>query len=167
MKIDFRNPNIYYILIPALAALWVIMAGFVFYPKSVRDWEESRTEYNNAQGFIDELVDLQPERLAYKVDKNDKPEEFDFNKTVGEFAQIFTIPSSNYHAPVKGEANRAGRKTQSATISIKDIEIEKMAQFLSALLLRWPDLKCERLSIDKIKNTKNNWNVEMALTYYY
>ncbi|MHC4525480.1 MAG: hypothetical protein ACYSU8_08100, partial [Planctomycetota bacterium] len=137
MKINFKSPNFYYILVPVMAVLWAIMAGLVFYPKSVDAWEESQAEYEKAQNLIDELVDKQPERLAYKVDENDKSEEFDFTKTITQFAQAFSIPSSSYNLSVRGEANRAGRKTQSATISIKDIDIEKMAQFLSALLLRW------------------------------
>ena len=35
------------------------------------------------------------------------------------------------------------------------------------MLLRWPELKCEVLSFEKVKNTKNNWKVNMSLTYYY
>ncbi|MEN8127774.1 MAG: hypothetical protein ABFR90_08210 [Planctomycetota bacterium] len=167
MKQALKNPNLYYIAVPVIAALWALMAGLVFYPKSVDTWETSKTEYKNVQDLIDKIVKLQPERLAYKVDENDTSGEFDFTKTINDFAQVFSIPSSKYGLNVRGEAQRSGRRTRSATISIETIDIEKMAQFISAMLLRWPDLKCETLSFQKIKDTKNNWKVDMSLTYYY
>jgi len=167
MKIDLKDPNVYYILVPALVAMWAVTAGLVLYPKSVKAWEQSEAEYTKAQTLMDQLVTLQPERLAYKVDENAKSEDFDFTKTINEFAQALSIPPSNYNLTVRSEANRAGRKTRSATISIKTIDIEKLSQFLSALLLRWPDLKCDTLSFSKIKNAKNNWQAEISLTYFY
>ena len=105
--------------------------------------------------------------MAYEVDAKAKPEDFDFTKTINEFARIFSISDSNYNLTVRSRTKRAGRQTRSATIVIKTIDIEKLAQFLSALLLRWPELKCEVLSFEKIKNTKNSWKVNLSLTYYY
>ena len=105
--------------------------------------------------------------MAYKVDEKAKPEEFDFTKTINDFARIFSISDSNYNLADRGQGKRAGRQTQSATIAIKTIDIEKLAQFLSAMLLRWPELKCESLGVEKIKNSKNSWKVDLKLTYYY
>lgn len=167
MKIDPKNPTVYYIAIPTLAGLWAVLAGLVFYPGSIEAWEKSQKDFESVEKQVKQLVTLQPKRLAYKVDEKAKPEEFDFSKTINEFAQIFSIAPSNYNPTVRGETKRAGRKTRSATIAIKTIDIEKLTQFLSALLLRWPELKCEVLSIEKVKNTKNNWKVNMSLTYYY
>ncbi|MHC4854870.1 MAG: hypothetical protein ACYS72_00510 [Planctomycetota bacterium] len=166
-KIDLKDPNVYYILVPVLAAMWAVMAGLVLYPKSVKAWDESEAEYTKAQTMMDQLVTLQPERLAYKVDENAKSQDFDFTKTINEFAGALSIPPSNYNLTVRSEANRGGRKTRSASISIKAIDIEKLAQFLSALLLRWPDLRCDTLSFSKIKDAKNNWQADISLTYFY
>ena len=167
MKIDLKNPNVYYIAAPILAGLWVILAVFVFFPSSVDTWDRSQTDYKSVEKQIKQLVTLQPKRLEYKVDEKAKPEDFDFTKTINDFARIFSISDSNYNLTVRGQTKRAGRQTRSATIVIKTIDIEKLAQFLSALLLRWPELKCEVLSFEKVKNTKNNWKVNMSLTYYY
>ena len=166
-EIDFKNPNVYYILVPVLAAIWAVTAGLVSYPKSVKAWQDSQAEYEKAQGLIDQLATLQPERLAYKVDKTVQSEDFDFTKTINEFAAALSIPPSSYNLTVRSEANRAGRRTRSATVSIKSIDIEKLAQFVSALLLRWPDLKCDTLSFSKIKGAKNNWQADISLTYFY
>lgn len=167
MKVDLKNPNLYYITIPIAAGLWAILAGFVFYPSSIEAWEKGQADFESAEKQIKQLVTLQPKRLDFKVDEKAKPEDFDFTKTINEFARVFSISDSNYNLTVRGQTKRAGRQTRSATIVIKTIEIEKVAQFLSAMLLRWPELKCEVLSIEKVKNTKNNWKVNMSLTYYY
>ena len=165
MKIDLKNPNVYYIAVPVIAGLWAVLVGFVFYPGSIEAWEKSQSDFNIVKKQIGDLVVLQPERLAF--DEKTKPEEFDFTKTINDFAGVFSIPDSNYNLTVRGRTKRAGRQTRSATIMIKTIDIEKLAQFLSAMLLRWPELKCEVLSFEKVKNTKNNWKVNMSLTYYY
>ncbi len=167
MKIDMKNPNVYYAAAPVLAGLWVILAGFVFYPGSIKAWDKSQKDFETVERQIKQLAALQPKRLEYKVDEKAKPEDFDFTKTINEFARVFSISDSNYNLTVRGQTKRAGRQTRSATIVIKTIDIEKLAQFLSAMLLRWPELKCEVLSFEKVKNTKNNWKVNMSLTYYY
>ncbi|RKY09999.1 MAG: hypothetical protein DRP56_01855 [Planctomycetota bacterium] len=167
MKIDPKNPNVYYIAAPVLAGLWAILAVFVFFPSSTDAWEKEQSDFESVAKQIKQLATLQPKRLAYKVDEKAKPEDFDFTKTINEFARIFSISDSNYNLTVRGRTKRAGRQTRSATIVIKTIDTEKLAQFLSAMLLRWPELKCEVLSFEKVKNTKNNWKVNISLTYYY
>jgi hypothetical protein len=167
MRINYKDPNIYYIAVPILAGLWAVLAGFVFYPNSTKAWDKNRQDYEAIEKQIKQLAALQPKRLEYKIDEKAKPEAFDFFKTVNDFAKIFGIADSNYNINVRPPSKRAGKQARSATILIKRIDIEKFAQFLSGLLLRWPSLKCEQLSIEKVKNTKNNWKVDLSLTYYY
>lgn len=167
MNKAFKNPNLYYIAIPVVAALWAIVAGFILYPKSVRALAESRDDFENTQKLVKQLVQMQPKRLDFKVDKNAKSEEFDFSKTINEFAKEYGIAPSEYNLVVRGETRKAKRTARSASITIKTIDIEKLAKFLSALLLRWPDLKCDTLSFEKIKDSKNNWSSTISLTYYY
>jgi hypothetical protein len=162
-----KNPTFYYIGVPIAAALWAVLAGAVSYPRAMQAWQDTRTEAVQAEKLIDQLVTLQPKRLAYKVDENAAGEAFDFSKTINEFAGVFGISPSAYNLTVRGETRKANRRAQSASMSIKTIDIETLAQFLSALLLRWPDMKCEVLSFEKIKNTKNDWTATLSLTYYY
>jgi hypothetical protein len=167
MKIDYKNPNLYYIAVPVLAGLWAILAGLVFYPNSIRAWDISQTDFESIEKQINQLMTLQPKRLEYKADEKAEPEDFDFTKTVNDFARVFSISDSNYNLTVRGLTKRAGRQTRSASIVVKSIDTEKIAQFLSALLLRWPELRCEVINFEKIKNTKNDWKVNVSLTYYY
>lgn len=162
-----KNPNFYYVLIPAAAGIWAILAGFVFFPSSVKAWEVEKDEYQVTQDLITKLVLIQPKRLFYEVDEKENSGEFDFTTTINKFAQENSLTPSNFNLNVRGEVKKAGRITRSATMSIKNTEVQTLAQFLSGMLARWPDLKCEILSLDKLKNTKNNWKVEIRLTYYY
>ena len=167
MKIDYKNPMLYYIAVPVVAGLWAVLAGLVFYPDSIKTWESEKADYAAVEKRIKQLVELQPKRLAYKVDGKAKSEDFDFTNTIDDFAQLFSISPSNYSLNVRAETKRAGRKTRSAAITIKNIEIERASQFISAMLVRWTDLKCESLGLERVKNTKNRWKVDMKLTYYY
>ena len=167
MKIDLKNPTLYYIAAPILAGIWAVMAGFVFYPGSLEAWDRGQSDADLVKKQIEQLIALQPQLLTYAAKGGEKPEQFDYTKTINDFAKLFSISETNYNLTVRGKTKRAGRQTQSATITIKSIDIEKLAQFLSALLLRWPDLKCEVLSIEKVKNTKNSWKSNLSLTYYY
>lgn len=167
MKKYLKNQNFYYVLIPAAVGVWAMLAGFIFYPNAKKAWESEKDEYQTTQGLITKLVTLQPKRLFYEVDEKDDSGEFDFTKTINEFAQVFSIAPSNCSVNDRGEVKRAKRRTRSANVTIKKIDVQTLAQFLSGMLLRWPDLKCEVLSLQKVKNTKNDWKVDIRLTYYY
>lgn len=167
MKAILRNPNLYYIAVPVLAAVWALLAGFVFYPGSVTAFEEeAKPEYTQSQEWIEKILPIQPQRLQYSIE-NGTNRPFDFGEVITTLTQVFDIPTSRYTLNVRGEVNRAGKKARSATIDIKEIDVEKTARFLSTMLSGWPDLKCESLSLEKAKTGKDNWNVDMTLTYYY
>ena len=166
MKKYLRNPFFYYALIPVLAGLWAVSAGLVFYPRAVSSLQEGQDEYKTAQELLAQIVAIEPQRLAYKQEKGVSGD-FDFTKVVNEFATVFSIPSSNFTLNTRGETKRAGKRARSAVLSIKSIDIEKTAKFLSTMLIRWPELQCEILSLEKLPQGKNNWKVDMTLTCYY
>ncbi len=167
MKETLKNPNIYYILIPVLVGIWALMAGLVFYPRSVSAWQNDiKPEYEETQEWIEKLVAIEPQRLQYEI-KPGSDGQFDFGETINTLTQLFQIPSSNFTLNVRPEVPRAGKRARTATMSIKEIDVEKAARLLSAMLGQWPDLKCEMLGLDKAKTGKNNWKLEMTLTYYY
>lgn len=167
MKQYLKNPNFYYIAVPVLFGVWAILAAFVFYPASAQAWEDEKSEFETTKEWIEKLVALQPKRLAYKVDDKAKSGDFDFTVAIDEFAQVFRIPPSNYKLNVRGQVKKAKRLTRSANVDIKNIDVQTLAQFLSGLLLRWPDLKCEVISLQRTKNAKNTWKATLRLTYYY
>lgn len=167
MKINVKNPNMYYILAPVLSAVWALAAGFVFYPGSVKAYQEDiQPEYERSQEWIEKILTVQPQRLQFSIQNGtDKP--FDFGEAVTALTALFDIPTTRYTLNVRGEVNRGGKTARTATMEIKEIDIENLARFLSTMLTGWPDLKCEKLTLDKAKVGKDNWDVDMTLTYYY
>lgn len=167
LKKYLKNPNLYYIAAPAAAALWVLLAGLVFYPRSVNRWEDTvKPEYEKTQEWIEKLVALEPQRLQYKT-QDGQSAKFDFGETIDTLTQLFGIPSSKFTLNVRPEVPKGDKRARTATMNIKEIDIEKMTRFLSSMLSGWPDLSCETLSLEKTKAGKNTWAVDLTLTYYY
>lgn len=167
MKDYFKNPNLYYIAIPAIAGVWALLAAFVFYPGAVNAWQDdAKSEYEKSQEYIEKILTIQPQRLQYKGPASTSGK-FDFGEIINTLTQVFQISPSKYTLNVRSEVPKGGKRARTATMSIKEINIEKSARFVSAMLTGWPDLKCEVLGLEKAKTGKDNWNVDLTLTYYY
>lgn len=167
MKDKLKDPNLYYILVPAVAAIWALLAGLMFYPKSVKAFQEDvKPVYEESQQWMLKLIELQPERLNYTVQKG-KTGEFDFGQSVDVLTQLLQIPPGKYVFNGRTPVDRGGKKSQTATMKIKELDIKSIGQFLTNMLAISPDLKCDRVSIEKAKGGKDNWNVDFTFTYVY
>ncbi|MCE5185479.1 MAG: hypothetical protein LLF76_05075 [Planctomycetaceae bacterium] len=166
IKQTLRNPNFYYIAVPAVSLFFALLSGFVSYPRAVQAWSDSKDEYEKSQKSIGQLLELQPERLALSAGSG-QGDKFDFTVIVDNFAKAFSLAPSNYTTSVKGEVKKQGKTARTATLSIKSIDIVKLTEFLSSMLAQWPDLECDILSLNKTKAGKDDWKADLTLTYYY
>lgn len=166
MKERLKDPVTYTIAIPAIAGLWMLYAWFFAYPSSLSRYDAAYQDYQESQKHLEHILTLEPQRLSYKQEKG-KTSDFDYTNVIGDFAKQFGVAPDNYTLVVRGATKRAGRTVKNADMSIKTIDIEKLSKFVSAILLRWPELECERLSIDKAGTGKNNWKVSLRFTYTY
>lgn len=167
MKAYLKNRVFYYIAVPSVLGIWAIAAGAVFYPRAVASWQQEKDEYAVAQDLLGQIVAIEPQRLTHQQEKGAASGDFDFTQVVNEFASAFSIPPANFTLNTRGETRRAGKRARSAALSIRTIDIEKASKFLSTMLIRWPDLQCESMTLEKLPQGKNNWRVDMTLTYYY
>jgi hypothetical protein len=167
MKDYLKNPMFYYIAVPVVLCVWAILAGAVFYPRAVTAWTNGQEEYKIAQELLAQIIAIEPQRLTHKQEQGSSGGDFDFTKVVNDFAAAFSIPPANFTLNTRGETKRAGKRARPATLSIRTIDIEKMSKFLSVMLIRWPDLQCESLTLEKLPQGKNEWRIDMTLTYYY
>jgi hypothetical protein len=167
MKDIIKNPTFYYIAAPVLAGVWALLAGLVFYPGAVKAYQaDAKPEYQDSQKLIEKILTIQPQRLQYSDEvSTDRP--FDFGEVVTELTREYKIPTSRYTLNVRGEVSHGDNNARSATLDIEEIDFGRLAQFLSQMLTTWPDLKCEKFSLKKAKTGKDNWNVDLTLTYYY
>ena len=170
MNDKLKNPNLYYILLPVAAGIWAILAGLVFYPKSVAAWDDpqngAKAEYKQAQDLMQKIIAQKPEILHNKL-KADTKGEVDLGASIDTLAMLFDIPTSTYRHSVKKATKYGGKKTRTASMSIKEIGIEKAGRFVSAMLSLSPNLTCDIITIDKAKTGKDNWNVDLTMRYEY
>jgi hypothetical protein len=166
MKDYYRNPNFYFMLVPLAAAAWALFVWGVSVPAADKNWTGKQTQHKDTQNWITKILELEPERLEYQAQKG-ASQVFDYATAVEEFAAKCQIPPSDYSLQAGRETKRGGRRTKSANLQIKPIDVGKFADFLSRMLFRWPDLQCEQLKLTKQKGGPDVWKADMKLTYYY
>ncbi|MEN6308778.1 MAG: hypothetical protein ABFD91_13610 [Anaerohalosphaeraceae bacterium] len=161
-----KNPMVYTVVVPLLAGLWLLYTWAVAYPTSIENMDQGKKDYEEAQKMLDQILTLEPQRLSYQQEKG-KTSEFDYTNVIDQFTKQFAIAPGDYTLTVRGATKKAGQTIKGADLSIKTIDIEKLCKFISALLIRWPELECERLAVEKLPAGKNNWKITLRLTYKY
>ena len=163
----YKNPTLYYILVPVMVALWPLFVWGVYLPNAKRSLKSEMDQYNDANDIMLEILALDPGRLD--TDANGAPAEFAYASAVAKVASFCGIPSANKtvsSGPII--TNKQGKKIQAATVSLKDVSITKFAKFLSIIQLRWADLECVQLKkLKKKAGFPDRWDVDLEFKYYY
>jgi hypothetical protein len=146
--------------------LWVLLTWTVSLDTVEKEWQRKRRGRKDAQIQMARILALDPERLEYE-NQEGASVEFDYANAVEKFTRAWKIPLSNYSLQDGREIKRGGRKTKGASVSIKPVDVETFTQFLSAIMLRWPDLQCDQLKLTKQKDGPDSWKVDIKFTYYY
>jgi len=167
MKDIYKNPTLYYILVPIVVALWPLLVWGVYLPGAERSAKSERDDYTEAQNIMLEILTLVPDRLEF-ADANSTPAEFAYVSAVDRVASFCGIPSANYTLSSGPIITRRGKKSQTATVGLKDVSITNFAKFLSTIQLRWADLECVQLKkLKKKVGFPNKWDVDLEFKYYY
>ena len=167
MKKFYKNTNFYYIMAPAIVSLWAMFTWVISLPAAGGKWEKQKREFESAQEFVIQILEVAPEKLDYEK-QEEKAKEFDYVSVVDEFAKQWKVSASNYSLNVGKETKRAGKQTvKSATLSIKPVDIGKFINFLSSVLSQWHKLQCDEITLTKQKTGKNVWKADVKLVYYF
>jgi len=166
MKDIYRNPIVYYAALPVVIAFWPLLTKTVYTPKAEKKLKTYKTNYVKAQKEIERILVLDPGRLA-DADPNAAPGSFDYAVEVERTARLHQIPATNYSLISRPIHKSRGQKTQNATVSLKEIDIKKFAEFLSALQLRWAGLQCEKTTLTRKKTGPDKWDADITFKYYY
>lgn len=167
MKDIYKNPTLYYILVPIMVALWPLLVWGVYLPDAKRSSKREMNQYNDANDIMLEILALDPDRLEF-ADAGSAAAEFDYANAVDRVASFCRIPSTSYKLSSGPIITRQGKKSQTATVGLKDIDITKFAKFLSTIQLRWADLQCEKLKkLKKKEGFPDRWDVDLKFKYYY
>lgn len=162
----YKNPTFYHILVPIIVALWPLFIRTVYLPEAKRSWQNEKTDYKKAQDIIAGILALDPGRLEF-ADSKTSAAEFDYANVVEKIADLFGIPSTNYKLSSGPIIKSGGQKSQSAKVILQEVDIARFAKFLSMIQLRWANLQCAQLKLDKRKGLPDTWGVDLEFKYYY
>lgn len=168
MKDIYKNPILYYIAVPVIASLWPLLVWAIYLPAAQKDVEEQIAQYKKAEPIMMEILTLEPDRLEF-ADANDTAADFTYGEAIDRVASLCRIPPSKYNLSSAMIITTNDKKSQSASVDLKQVDIRKFARFLSMMQLRWANLQCEQLKLTKKQNLPDNdmWDVDIKFKYYY
>jgi hypothetical protein len=166
MKDIYKNPTLYYILVPIMVGLWPLFVWTIYLPNAEESWAAEVKQYNKAQSLIAEILTLDRDRLAF-ADAASSKDEFDYAKAVATVAALCNIPPGNYNQSSQMIIESGGQKSQAAVVNLDGVDIAGFARFLSTIELRWANLQCTRVKLTKKKALPDIWDVDLQFKYYY
>jgi hypothetical protein len=166
MKDIYKNPILYYILVPCLVALWPLLVWAVYLPGAKSSYKQEADQYLEAQLTIATILERDPARLEL-TDPNKTTDKFDYATAVGDVARMCGISAINYTVSSKPVRTSGGKKSKSAKVVLKDIDIKRFASFLSKIQLRWANLQCESVTLTQKKGLVDVWKVDLDFKYFF
>ena len=166
MKDIYKNPILYYILVPALVALWPLLVWAVYLPGARDSRQKDVEQYAKAQQIMAQILELDPERLKISGTSTASAD-FDYATGVFEIANSCQIPDTSYKISSKPARVKDRQKTQSAVVLLDNVDITKFAEFLSRIQLRWANLQCEKVKLTKKEGLPDAWKINLDFKYYY
>ncbi len=166
MKDIHKNPILYYIVVPVLIGIWPLLVWLVYLPETEKKWDKEKAQYEKAQKVIEKILTIDPERLDFSGSKA-KSAKFDYTNAVDSIASQYRILATDYTISSRPVVTSGGRKSQSAKVIIKEIDIVRFAKFLSTIQLRWANLQCTQVKLTKKKGLADSWKVDLDFKYYF
>jgi len=166
MKDIYKNPILYYILIPVIVGLWPLLVWTVYLPRAKQNWQDEKKQFSKAEEIIEGILDIDPDRLDFANAKTDAAE-FDYTNAIDKVAGQFRIPATNYKVSSRPTITSGGQKSQRAQVVLKEVDIVRFAKFLSTLQFRWANLQCVKVKLTKKKGLPDAWKVDLDFQYYY
>jgi len=166
MKDIYKNPTLYYILVPAIVALWPLLVWAVYLPDAKSNLNSDVGQYEKAEKTMDMILTLDSDRRQL-ADTKTGTTEFDYVKEVYRIAALSGIPPGNCKLNSAVPIKSGEQKSQSAKVTFKDVDIVTFAKFLSNIQLRWANLQCTKVTLTKKKGLPDTWDVDLDFKYYY
>jgi hypothetical protein len=166
MREVYKNPMLYYLLIPVLVGLWPLLVWGVYLPRAEQSREVEGGLCVEGQARVIDILQLDPDR-AIMTGKGQIAAPFDYGSEVTRVANLCKIPPSNCPFSSTGMMVSGGKKRQDARVELKSVGIVQAAKFLWSMQSRWVTLQCEDVKLTKKKGTPDQWDVDFRFIYYY
>ena len=166
MRELYRNPILYYLLVPVLACAWPLLVWGFYLPRAQEDWKKDNESFWKARDLIVEIMEKDPERMA-AAEETRKLGKFAYAEAVDRVANLCRIPSGNWNQTTGSIVISSGKKMQQARVSLQDVSIVQAARFLSTIQAMWVDLTCDRVKLNKKEGMPDRWDMDLNFMYAY
>lgn len=167
MREIYKNPMLYYVLIPVLVGMWPLLVVAVYLPNARQALEREAGKYGDGQAEVIDILTIDPERPKM-IDKNVAPTEFTYSAATERVANLCKITSSNWDYTASPPIVTSSKKRQDARVKLTNVSIVQGANFLYTIQSMWPNrLTCENLKLQKKKAMPDQWDVDFSFLYYY
>jgi len=166
MREIYRNPVLYYLLIPALVAMWPLLVWGLYLPQAQRSQETEYSLYIDGQNHIIDILQIDPGRLKF-ADVNEVSGEFSYVSAVDRVANLCRIPAGGCKYTAGNIVPISGKRRQDAGVKITNVSIVQAARFLTTIQSLWVNLTCEKVTLTKKKGMADQWDVDFKFLYYY
>ncbi len=167
MREVYKNPMLYYLLIPVLVGLWPLLVWGVYLPRAQDTSEIEAGLCVEGQARVIDILQLDPDRPNIAPGKGPITTSFDYGSAVTRVANLSKIPPGNWSSTSQGMMVSGGKKRQDARVELKSVGIVQAAKFLWTIQSMWVTLQCEAVTLTKNKGTPDQWNVDFRFMYYY
>jgi len=167
MREVYKNPMLYYLLIPALVGLWPLLVWGVYLPRAEQSREIEGGLCVEGQARVIDILQLDPDRPNIAPSPGQIAAPFDYGSAVTRVANLCKIPPSNYPYSASGKMVSGGKTRQDARVELKSVGIVQAAKFLWTMQSMWATLQCEDVKLTKKKGTLDQWDVDFRFLYYY
>ncbi len=164
MKDIYKNPVLYYILVPVVVALWPLLVWAIYLPQAEESYDSEEAQCRKAEQIMLEIFNLDPDRA---IDANNSPSEFTYAVAVNRIASLCKIPSTKYKLSSRMIMKSDRQKSQSANVVLKEVDIVSFSRFLSLIQKRWANLQCNRVKLTRKEGLPDVWDVDIEFKYYY
>jgi len=163
----YKNPILYYILVPAISAIWPLLVWGVYLPEANRRVDTDISKFKQAQETAEIILNLDRDRLELSDAKTGSGE-FDYVSEVYRIATMCGIPQSNCKIRTGLIIKKTGgQKSQTANVTLENVDITRLAEFLSKIELRWSNLQCTEVKLTKKAGVRDKWDAKLKFNYYY
>ncbi len=166
MRELYRNPILYYVLVPVLACAWPLLVWGYYLPQAKSNWEKDRESFWKAQDLIVEILEQDQERMTV-AEETRKLGKFTYAEAVDRVANLCRIPSGNWSQTTGSIVISNGKKMQQARVSLEKVSIVQAAKFLSTIQAMWVDLTCDRVKLNKREGLPDQWDMDLNFMYAY
>lgn len=166
MRELYRNPMLYYVLVPILVIVWPLLVWGYYLPQAETVWEQDQQFCGDAQNLMVELLEKDPDRLK-AAKESQKLGKFTYAEAVDRVANLCRIPSDSWNQQASNIVSSGGKKTQQAHVVLSDVSIVQAAKFLSTIQAMWMTLTCDSVKLSKREGMPDQWNMDLNFKYDY